>query len=60
MSTTTCTTCGKLYQESSEERANAPERECMDCWAERRYRDAVTGADQRATSRLIEGLKRTQ
>lgn len=32
MPTTTCTTCGKLYEESSEELANAPKRDCMDCW----------------------------
>ena len=57
---TTCTTCGRIYEESSEERANEPRRECSECFAARRYRDAITGADQRATAKLIEGLKRTQ
>lgn len=31
---TTCTRCGKGYEESSEEAANAPERLCHRCWAE--------------------------
>lgn len=30
--TTTCTRCGKLYEESSSEEANSPKRECVDCW----------------------------
>lgn len=32
---TTCTTCGALYEESSEETANAPERECVSCFNRR-------------------------
>lgn len=32
---TTCTTCGMLYEEISEERANAPARECGECWSRR-------------------------
>jgi len=31
---TTCTTCGELYEESSEEQANAPTRECRTCYLE--------------------------
>lgn len=29
---TTCTKCGSLYEESSEEQANAPDRECTKCY----------------------------
>lgn len=29
---TTCTQCGKLYEESSEEYANEPNRLCLACW----------------------------
>ena len=29
---TTCRKCGALYEESSEEQANAPGRECLACW----------------------------
>lgn len=32
---TTCTTCGMLYEEISEEQANAPARECGECWSRR-------------------------
>lgn len=33
---TTCTTCGKLYEEFSEESASAPnKRECGACWMKR-------------------------
>lgn len=32
---TTCLTCGKLYEEFSEESANATERECGTCWMKR-------------------------
>lgn len=70
MPITNCPKCGKCYEETSEETANSPSRECTDCWAaaraeenafyERAYQDAITGADQRATAKLIEGLKRSQ
>ena len=36
---TTCTSCGKCYEEVSEELANAPERECIPCWRARVRRD---------------------
>lgn len=36
---TTCTSCGKCYEEVSEELANAPERECVSCWLARLKRD---------------------
>jgi len=29
---TTCTTCGKCYEEFSEEAANMQTRECSACW----------------------------
>lgn len=29
---TTCPKCGSLYQESSEEEANSPTRECTKCY----------------------------
>jgi hypothetical protein len=29
---TTCTNCARLYQESSEEAANDPNRLCLDCF----------------------------
>ena len=29
---TTCTECGKCYEEVSEESANQPKRECPECW----------------------------
>lgn len=29
---TTCTKCGKLYEETCEELANAPERQCWTCF----------------------------
>jgi len=35
---TTCTKCGKGYEEHSEEAANAPERLCFSCWDENNYR----------------------
>jgi hypothetical protein len=34
---TTCTSCGAAYEESSEEVANAPTRECPSCWRIRNY-----------------------
>ena len=34
---TTCTTCGLLYEESSEECADARVRECLNCFMEARY-----------------------
>lgn len=58
---TTCTRCSQAYEAGSEEQANEPVRLCFGCReAERRYQDAVTGADQRATQRLVEGLRRSQ
>lgn len=32
---TTCTECGRLYEEFSEESSNAPERICATCWCRR-------------------------
>ena len=32
MPATNCLKCGKCYEEQSEEQANSPARECMDCW----------------------------
>lgn len=32
MHITTCTTCGTCYDESSEESANAPDRQCYECY----------------------------
>lgn len=32
---TVCTVCWSCYEESSEEAANAPIRECHTCWARR-------------------------
>lgn len=29
---TTCAKCGKLYEESSDENANRPDRMCPPCW----------------------------
>lgn len=29
---TNCPKCGTCYEEQSEEEANSPKRECMDCW----------------------------
>ncbi len=37
--TTTCTSCGRCYEEVSEETAKAPERECVSCWLARLKRD---------------------
>ena len=36
MSATNCLNCGKCYEEQSEEQANSPSRECMDCWMKAR------------------------
>lgn len=33
MSITTCTGCGKLYEEQSEEEANNPNRLCLPCFS---------------------------
>lgn len=40
---TTCPLCGDCYQESSEERANAPDRCCAKCWTAqaRQYQERV-------------------
>jgi len=40
---TTCTRCGKLYEESSGERADEPDRLCTACW--RAARAALKCAD---------------
>lgn len=31
---TTCSKCGRAYEEQSEERANEPNRKCLDCYRE--------------------------
>lgn len=36
---TTCPKCGKCYEEQSEEEANSPSRECMDCWGKARTKE---------------------
>jgi hypothetical protein len=55
---TTCLKCARCYEEVSEEQANAPDRMCSSCWtAQRRYMEAITGIDQRATAKLIRGLR---
>ena len=33
---TTCPKCGQAYEETSEEHANDPNRECFACWRKRR------------------------
>ncbi len=53
---TTCTRCGKCYEEGSEEAANLPTRECSTCWhrrqeADREEREFADEELQRATGR---------
>lgn len=40
-SVTTCPKCGSLYEETSEEQANAPGRECGACYLVRSEEDAT-------------------
>lgn len=51
---TTCTSCGKCYDEVSEELAKAPERECRSCWLARLKRDGAAAyiAEKRRPDRL--------
>lgn len=53
---TTCTHCGRAYEEMSAEAANAPVRECSDCWrqARRRRRDPAWTLDP-DTVRTLQG-----
>jgi hypothetical protein len=37
---TTCSVCGCCYEETSEELANTPVRECVACWNERQNEQA--------------------
>lgn len=41
---TTCTTCGRCYEDVSEEQANAPVRECISCSRVRRDDAAASAA----------------
>jgi hypothetical protein len=36
--TTTCPSCGKLYQEPSREYADDPNRSCYQCWRKKNHR----------------------
>lgn len=60
---TTCTTCGKLYEEFSEESASAPnERECGSCWikredAEHEARELIDADSTREPGQIPEGLE---
>lgn len=38
---TTCTTCGKCYEEFSEEAANMQTRECSACWRAQTRKEVV-------------------
>jgi len=63
---TTCLTCGKLYEEFSEESASAPnERECGTCWmkreeAEHEAREPTTDASSENPKVAIAGLAASQ
>lgn len=46
---TTCTTCGLLYEESSEECADARVRECLNCFMEARHAELESPEPKRMT-----------
>jgi hypothetical protein len=52
---TTCTSCGSAYEAGSEEQAYEPIRYCFSC---RKYMNAITGANQKDTQRLVDGLRK--
>jgi hypothetical protein len=43
---TTCSVCGKAYEETCEESANAQYRECCSCWRMRRDEESSCDADR--------------
>lgn len=46
MPTTTCPKCGRCYEETSEEEANAPSRRCSTCWHEQHTADERHAIDE--------------
>ena len=57
MSITTCSACGKLYEESSDEAANMPFRLCPDCLPVKR--DEVEPMDASRQGSVMNRILRT-
>jgi hypothetical protein len=52
---TTCSVCGCCYEETSEELANTPVRECVACWNERQNEQAVESSGLSVPSGCLVG-----